>query len=220
MKKCFSPSRLLFCLFFLVGSQATPAQFRFDHWSADNGLPQNSIRDIVQTRDGYLWLATHDGLVRFDGVRFTVFNRSNSPGIITNRFISLYEDTQGDLWATAEVTGLTALSSRPTAIRRPTSLSAREKVSQQTITVRDKEAARRFISRQAVIRIIQLDDAPRCAIVEIDASQAAPALQVRVEVHEFTSQQSQLLSPPEKPGKPVELHGRIQSIKQPLFDIN
>ena len=85
------------------------AQYRFDHWTADNGLPQNSVRDIVQTRDGYLWLTTFDGLVRFDGVRFTVFNKSNSPGITTNRFVSLYEDGQGDLWANTENSGLTRL---------------------------------------------------------------------------------------------------------------
>jgi signal transduction histidine kinase/ligand-binding sensor domain-containing protein len=85
------------------------AQYRFDHWTADNGLPQNSVRDIVQTRDGYLWLATLDGLVRFDGVRFTVFNKSHSPGIISNRFLQLYEDGQGDLWASTENSGLTRL---------------------------------------------------------------------------------------------------------------
>src|SRR3954464_14982763 len=75
------------------------AQYRFDHWTADNGLPQNSVRDIVQTQDGYLWFTTFDGLVRFDGVRFTVFNKSNSPGIASNRFTDLFEDRQGDLWA-------------------------------------------------------------------------------------------------------------------------
>ncbi len=84
-------------------------QYRFDHWTADNGLPQNSVRDIVQTRDGYLWLTTFDGLVRFDGVRFTVFNKSNSPGIITNRFVRLYEDVHGDLWASTENGGVTRL---------------------------------------------------------------------------------------------------------------
>ena len=87
----------------------TRAQYQFDHWTADNGLPQNSVRDIVQTRDGYLWLATLDGLVRFDGVRFTVFNKSNSPGIISNRFLQLYEDGQGDLWALTENSGATRL---------------------------------------------------------------------------------------------------------------
>src|SRR5262245_60754436 len=100
------------------------------------------------------------------------------------------------------------------------SLSTGKEVSQQTIAFRDEEAAGRFISRQAVIRIIQLDDPPRSAVVEIYAGQAASALQFCVEVHEFTSQHSQSLSAPEKPGEPVELRGRIESIKQSLFDIN
>src|SRR5262247_295906 len=102
MKNGFSTSPLLVCLLFLLGSQVAHAQYRFDHWTADNGLPQNSVRDIVQTRDGYLWVTTFDGLVRFDGVRFTVFNKSNSPGLPSNRFTSLFEDRAGDLWATLE----------------------------------------------------------------------------------------------------------------------
>jgi ligand-binding sensor domain-containing protein len=57
MKGCFSSSLFLFCLLFLFGSQPANAQYRLDHWTADNGLPQNSVRDILQTRDGYLWLS-------------------------------------------------------------------------------------------------------------------------------------------------------------------
>lgn len=60
------------------------------------------MREIVQTRDGYLWFTTFDGLVRFDGVRFTVYNRGNSPELPGNRFMSLFEDHAGDLWATME----------------------------------------------------------------------------------------------------------------------
>ena len=56
------------------------------------------MRAIVQTRDGYLWLGTADGLVRFDGVRFTTFNRENSPGMTGNRITALLEDDNGDLW--------------------------------------------------------------------------------------------------------------------------
>lgn len=67
-------------------ASSASAQHRFDHWTADNGLPQNPVRDIVQTRDGYLWMTTFDGLVCFDGVRFTVFNKSNSPGLPSNLF--------------------------------------------------------------------------------------------------------------------------------------
>jgi ligand-binding sensor domain-containing protein/signal transduction histidine kinase len=68
-------------------------------WRTDDGLPQNSVYGITQTRDGYLWLTTFDGLVRYDGVQFTVFEKSNSREIISNRFISLYADEQGALWA-------------------------------------------------------------------------------------------------------------------------
>ncbi|MBI1761524.1 MAG: hypothetical protein HYR56_08825 [Acidobacteria bacterium] len=99
-----------YCLLWLwLFSTAVQAQYRFDHWTADNGLPQNSVRDIVQTRDGYLWFTTFDGLVRFDGVRFTVFNKSNAPGILSNRFNWLYEDGFGDLWASTEDSGITRL---------------------------------------------------------------------------------------------------------------
>src|ERR1044072_4659504 len=89
-------------LLVLLTSTPAVAQYGFDHWTADNGLPQNSVRDIVQTGDGYLWFTTFDGLVRFDGVRFTVFNKSNSPGLPSNRFVGVFEDRSGDLWATLE----------------------------------------------------------------------------------------------------------------------
>ncbi|MEP6904183.1 MAG: two-component regulator propeller domain-containing protein, partial [Actinomycetota bacterium] len=49
-------------LLFACGGAA--AQYRFDQWTADNGLPQNSVTSIAQTSDGYLWLTTNDGLVR------------------------------------------------------------------------------------------------------------------------------------------------------------
>jgi signal transduction histidine kinase/streptogramin lyase len=82
-------------------------QYRFDHWTTDNGLPQNSVCGITQTLDGYLWLATVDGLVRFDGLRFTVFDQSNSKGLKSNRFINLHQDIAGALWAGTEDGGLT-----------------------------------------------------------------------------------------------------------------
>lgn len=82
------------------------AQYRFDSWTMADGLPQNSVTALVQTRDGYLWFTTIDGLVRFDGLRFTVFDRSNTPAITSNRFLSLHEDAEGTLWAGTEYGGL------------------------------------------------------------------------------------------------------------------
>src|SRR5215831_7130812 len=94
-------------LLFLFASPIARGQYRFDSWTTDSGLPQNSVRAILQTRDGYLWLATSDGLVRFDGVRFTVFNKGSNTGINSNRFTCLAEDNHGALWAGTEDGGLT-----------------------------------------------------------------------------------------------------------------
>src|ERR1700754_5029911 len=76
-------------------------EYRFDSWTTDSGLPQNGLRQITQTPDGYLWFTTFDGLVRFDGVRFTTFGKGNTKGIINNRFTGIYCDKDGTLYATA-----------------------------------------------------------------------------------------------------------------------
>lgn len=82
-------SLILFLTFGHIFTPTAAAQYRFDHWTTDEGLPHNAINSILQTRDGYLWLATSDGLARFDGVQFKVFNRGVTPGIETNRFFTL-----------------------------------------------------------------------------------------------------------------------------------
>ena len=81
-------------------------QYRFDNWTTDNGLPQNGVREITQTPDGYLWFTTFDGLVRFDGVKFTTFNKGNTKGIINNRFTGIYCDKAGTLYATTMEDGV------------------------------------------------------------------------------------------------------------------
>jgi diguanylate cyclase (GGDEF)-like protein len=92
----------------LSGSTTAKAlsQYRFDHYTTGNGLPQNTISAITQTRDGFLWFATYDGLVRYDGMRFTILNKGNSQGISSNQFLSLFEDDQGILWAGMADSGL------------------------------------------------------------------------------------------------------------------
>src|ERR1044072_4645291 len=83
------------------------AQYQVDSWTTANGLPQNTVNGILQTRDGYLWLTSFDGLVRFDGLRFTVFNTVNTQGILSNRFTMLFEDATGTLWIANESKGVT-----------------------------------------------------------------------------------------------------------------
>ena len=70
-------------------------QYAHQVWKTDNGLPQNSIQSILQTRDGYLWLGTERGLVRFDGVQFTVFDKGNAPGLQNSNAQALFQDRDG-----------------------------------------------------------------------------------------------------------------------------
>jgi ligand-binding sensor domain-containing protein len=88
-----------------------PAHYCVDYWREADGLPQSRIRQIVQTRDGYVWLGTDGGLVRFDGVNFTVFDvRSGS--LKDNEVWALKEDRDGALWIGTTGGGLTRLKDR------------------------------------------------------------------------------------------------------------
>ncbi len=77
-----------------------------DVWTNKHGLPQNSILCMTQTRDGYLWLGTYEGLVRFDGVRFTVFDKSNTKALPSRWITTLAEDHEGSLWIGTDRGGL------------------------------------------------------------------------------------------------------------------
>lgn len=67
-------------------------------WQSENGLPQNKVTSVVQTRDGYLWVGTYSGLARFDGMRFTVYDDKNTPEMHSSRVTSLFESGDGKLW--------------------------------------------------------------------------------------------------------------------------
>lgn len=74
------------------------AQYNIKVLRTDDGLPQNSVTAILQTRDGRLWLATNDGLATYDGRQFKVYDKSNTPGFCCNRLTALFEDREGILW--------------------------------------------------------------------------------------------------------------------------
>jgi signal transduction histidine kinase/ligand-binding sensor domain-containing protein len=81
---------------------AAPANYFTRNWQVEQGLPQNKVTAVVQARDGYLWLGTYNGLARFDGVRFTVFNDHNTPELRSSRVTSLFDATDGTLWIGTE----------------------------------------------------------------------------------------------------------------------
>lgn len=72
-------------------------------WQTENGLPQNTVHSILQSRNGYIWAGTEGGLARFDGTKFLVYNTQNTPALKSNNIRMLAETRDGSLWiATAD----------------------------------------------------------------------------------------------------------------------
>ena len=81
------------------GGAADPAnEFAIEVWMTERGLPQNSITALLQTRRGYIWASTYNGIAQFDGERFRIFDSSNTKGLPNSRVTVLFEDAQGDIW--------------------------------------------------------------------------------------------------------------------------
>jgi ligand-binding sensor domain-containing protein/signal transduction histidine kinase len=104
---------LLLCVLFfnvsaIAGTNQSDSSFIVDSWSTGEGLPQSSVISVIQTRDGYLWLGTLNGLVRFDGIHFTVLDENNTPGLDSDRIVHLFEDSHTNLWIGTD-TGSVAL---------------------------------------------------------------------------------------------------------------
>ena len=81
-----------------LDSRKAITQYVHDAWLSEQGLPQNSVLTIVQSHDGFIWFGTQEGLVRFDGLRFDVFNRVNTKGLGHSHVTTLLEDHEGALW--------------------------------------------------------------------------------------------------------------------------
>lgn len=84
--------------FFALNPKKTMNQYVHRIWEMEDGLPSNAIRAIAQTPDGFLWIGTENGLARFDGVSFTVFNKQNTTAFKSNTAYSFYIDKKGILW--------------------------------------------------------------------------------------------------------------------------
>jgi len=84
---------------FALNPRIALTQYIHKAWRLDQGLPQISVNAITQTQEDYIWVGTDDGLARFDGMHFTIFNRSNVPELGSNSFQALLTSKDGTLWA-------------------------------------------------------------------------------------------------------------------------
>ncbi|MDD3320342.1 MAG: two-component regulator propeller domain-containing protein [Paludibacter sp.] len=96
MKKLF----FLILLIFLTFNLEAQNHFSYTHYTSDDGLSQNSISAMMKDSKGYLWFGTRDGLNKFDGYNFTIFNSKPNKRIdlLSNRIIDIKEDKWGYIW--------------------------------------------------------------------------------------------------------------------------
>jgi signal transduction histidine kinase/ligand-binding sensor domain-containing protein len=75
-------------------------------WTVEDGLPGNSINRVIQDDDGFIWLTSYYGLIRFDGMRFHVLDHSTTPQIRNNRLKLFHKAPDGTVWISLESLGL------------------------------------------------------------------------------------------------------------------
>ena len=109
MKAIFAAILLLFSpTLFALDPNREITQYVRNSWDNESGLPQNELYAIHQTNDGYLWLGTANGLGRFDGVHFEVFDSVRVPEITAPEFFAFLESPDGTLWIGSYWGGLIA----------------------------------------------------------------------------------------------------------------
>jgi signal transduction histidine kinase/ligand-binding sensor domain-containing protein len=103
--RCFAGFVLVSALMFFCAADSWAldphkalTQYVHDVWTTRDGLPQDAIIAIVQDSVGYIWFGTQEGLVRFDGVGFTVFDSRNTDALRGNFIHGLFADSRGNLW--------------------------------------------------------------------------------------------------------------------------
>ena len=82
-----------------AGTDLKPlTQYHLESWQTRDGLPTNGLRALAQDAEGFLWLGTEAGLVRFDGVEFRTFDRNSTPSLKANDVTALFVDKANRLW--------------------------------------------------------------------------------------------------------------------------
>lgn len=94
------PSSLFFLLFFAAEALLAQPKAYFEHYGAEDGLPQHTITDILQDRNGFMWFSTWDGLCKFDGYTFTTYHlpKGNSVESRSSRIDFMHEDQYNNIW--------------------------------------------------------------------------------------------------------------------------
>lgn len=89
---------ILVCFPLITITEKLPAQsFPFREYGVTDGLPQSQVTHLSQDSKGFIWIATRNGISRFDGIEFVNYFRKN--GLPSNFVYNIIEDTTGNIWA-------------------------------------------------------------------------------------------------------------------------
>jgi ligand-binding sensor domain-containing protein/signal transduction histidine kinase len=106
-RSCLLPSSLALPLWLALQALGAPIilddpgvarEYVQRSWYLEDGLPDKRVMALLQSHDGYLWMGTQSGIARFDGQKFTVFNRANTPQLGSDYCTDIAEDAEGNLW--------------------------------------------------------------------------------------------------------------------------
>jgi signal transduction histidine kinase/ligand-binding sensor domain-containing protein len=81
-----------------------------DQWTGDNGLLSNNLTSVFQAADGFLWITTNNGLMRFDGMHLDIYNQEVVPFLATDAFYRIYQDKNKVLWFASRGSGIVKYS--------------------------------------------------------------------------------------------------------------
>src|SRR5579871_1891768 len=102
--KCLRSGIIAVIWFALVIGAASAAkpdpndEFAIELWMTENGMPQNIVTALLQSREGYIWAETYNGIALFDGEIFRFFDSTHTPGLTNSRVTCLFEDHNGVVW--------------------------------------------------------------------------------------------------------------------------
>ncbi len=108
-----------FCLVFIFSFSAYPQDNKIgidpdkplnslsmDQWTGRDGLISNNLTSVAQSSSKFIWITTFNGILRFDGLNFKLFDKRNLPSLSSNAFYSSFEDSKGNLWFASQSSGI------------------------------------------------------------------------------------------------------------------
>ncbi|MDZ7606581.1 MAG: hypothetical protein U5K79_13555 [Cyclobacteriaceae bacterium] len=81
-----------------IQSKSRLSDLSMDQWTSREGLVSNNLTSVFQSSDKFIWITNFNGLLRFDGVRFRLYDKATLPILSTSSFYETFEDSKGNMW--------------------------------------------------------------------------------------------------------------------------